>query len=248
MASISDLLGIGNFALNLGNYFNASSANEELMAQSAKYNEYFMDKQFDLQKQYAEYTGTHAHSWEVQDLINAGLNPVLSANAGNTYSTGNFSFGQAQGAVNSAMARSSILNQTSEAMCRYAQTASNVALQKAQGHQAVTQATLNNAQTTLSNLNSMAQSIRNSFLPKEIKASIDNMISQTQLNNVTATTRWMDAWSNRMNAQSNALNAKGNYYYNTHRALGFYDSTSSTNSLKVPFVSQSYTRSYGRSW
>lgn len=76
---------LGNFGLNLG----ASAISN---SQSMKNAQAMAALQFAYAKQYAQYTGTHAHQWEVQDLRNAGLNPILSANSGQTYS-GSSGFG-----------------------------------------------------------------------------------------------------------------------------------------------------------
>lgn len=40
---------------------------------------YSMSKQARYQKEYAKYVGENAHQWEVNDLRNAGLNPILSS-------------------------------------------------------------------------------------------------------------------------------------------------------------------------
>lgn len=54
--------------------------------------------QYNLQRKLAQFTGSNAHQWEVSDLRKAGLNPVLSANSGQTYSTGSIGgqYGNAQ--------------------------------------------------------------------------------------------------------------------------------------------------------
>lgn len=61
--------------------------------------------QYNLQRKLAEFTGTHAHQWEVSDLRKAGLNPVLSANSGGTYSTGSIGgqYGNAQNPAKEAI-------------------------------------------------------------------------------------------------------------------------------------------------
>lgn len=40
-----------------------------------------MERQYNYSKQLAEYVNSNKHQWEVSDLKNAGLNPILSANS-----------------------------------------------------------------------------------------------------------------------------------------------------------------------
>ncbi|QCS36279.1 minor capsid protein [Capybara microvirus Cap1_SP_209] len=91
MSWLSALGGIAGSALSLG-----TSA-------------YSMRKQYNYAKKLAEYTGSHAHQWEVSDLQAAGLNPILSAggtgNAGSGMPSGlNADFSGLGQAANSAAA------------------------------------------------------------------------------------------------------------------------------------------------
>lgn len=152
-------------------------------------------KQFNYQKklimyqaQLQKYMAQHAHQWEVGDLRQAGLNPILSANNG---ATANVSGGTASS--NSAMDLSmgntiaDALN-TWQANKNSAQSIENQKpVQQAQENllkeQAVSEQNKRDnldSQTKMNNLSAIGKEIENTYLPDTLKSQIYKNINSAK--------------------------------------------------------------------
>lgn len=115
---------------------------------------YFLSRQ---QMEYQKYFYQHRHQWEVADLRNAGLNPILSATGG---SGGGMPSGQVIPAQNemSGLAQSlqqgiTTAVQLGQLANQLRQTDSQIALQQAQANQANAQAVTQTSVQALNNAN-----------------------------------------------------------------------------------------------
>lgn len=88
---------------------------------------------------------------------------------------------------------------------------------------------------------------------KKLLSELENIRNDTALKKAHSYQALMDATSSRIQANAATTNAKGNYYYNTHRALGFSTSESGSDSfeggVKTPIYghNRGKTSSYSRS-
>lgn len=88
---------------------------------------------------------------------------------------------------------------------------------------------------------------------KKLLSELENIQHDTALKKAHSYQALMDATSSRIQANAATTNAKGNYYYNTHRALGFSTSESGSDSfeggVKTPIYghNRGKTSSYSRS-
>lgn len=153
------------------------------------------------QERYTERQMKNAHQWEVQDLENAGLNPVLSANS--AHAIGGAS-GQATDYASAIASGVNAINQSK-------QTDSNIQLQSAQKEANESQSELNNATTT--------KTLKEAgMIEPEANARIKQMNSATMVNKADAELKRAQRETeieNKMlkNAQKHGENAK---YYETN--------------------------------
>lgn len=150
--TLANLLGAGASAIT--NYAGAKYAADK-SAQSA---EQINERQIAWERERA----TNAHQWEIQDLKNAGLNPVLSAGGQ----------GAATGGISAVQPDTSGYQAAGGALKGFFELLNNNRLANAQADKI-------NAETT-------AQIMKNPYVSKREKSEIANTIAGTKLNNANS--------------------------------------------------------------
>lgn len=180
--TIANLLGAGASAIT--NYEGAKYAADK-SAQSA---EQINERQIAWERERA----THAHQWEIEDLKNAGLNPVLSAGGQ----------GAATGGISAVQPDTSGYQAAGGALKGFFELLNSNRLANAQADNI-------NAQTT-------AQIMQNPYVAKKTKAEIANTIATTKLSNANSAKAISDM---NLNA-AKAIEATANARYQDRRASG----------------------------
>lgn len=201
--------GVGNTFLNgVSSWFGSNL--------SRRQQERLMQKQFEYNKYFAE----NSHQMEVADLRKAGLNPILSANAGATGSvglgsatdlgmsdTGTKSFSTA---MQMAMLRSQKNNleaNTAKARQEAETSQSQSSLFKQQAIQSSTAAQVNTSQSQLNNIMAQQKIIENSYLPNKLKSEILLNLNTAKAQLINANANMAGSTAQQINARANMINA-----------------------------------------
>lgn len=212
-----------------------------------------------------------------QGLVNAGYNPLLAVNgmSGATFSGGSASAanmdgsGYANSYTNAKQQRSQqALNDASIAQLESQVGVNNAEANYKEGllQSELIKQTGYSVDNQIKELERQKSKKELSIYDERLLEELKNLRKDTALKEAKASQAYSDAVSNRIQAEAAETNAKGSYYYNTHRALGFSESNSSSSDYSAsgklfefdkngnrhfnPDLSGKYghSSSYSRSW
>lgn len=171
---------------------------------TAKMNYNYTKMLQDHQNAFTERMSNTAHQREVEDLRAAGLNPLLSANAGASTPAGGSSTFAADDPYNTAL---QTYYQTKLNKNELKNGASARAVNSTQAERNESERSLLDENGRIARLQAEAQTISNSKLPSKIDAEIEQIRSGTQANIANAKAAIINANANMFNAYT----AKSNY-------------------------------------
>lgn len=171
--------GVGSILGGIGSFFGSGI--------SAKTQQNFNKELMSIQNKYNVNQYKHRHQWEMQDLLAAGLNPILTATGGSAGSVSGVGLPSApdvasigEKRANTAMAISRFGKELQQLKANVENTYADVSLKDAMiGTEFSKQENLS-ADSALKTLQQTEQSIRNSFLPKQLKADLLKTNAETQ--------------------------------------------------------------------
>lgn len=251
-------LGSGLFGSYLG-----SANSSKAMKQQFHYNMAMLEQQF----KYNNYIQQHSHQHEVYDLKHAGLNPILSANGGNTMPVGLPSVSAVENsggmantmsdAVNTAMqnVNTAFANNTSAKAVENAKPVQD-AQAKLFGEQALTEFNKRSnldEDTNLKKLTSAGKVIENSYLPEKLKSEIllnvnsaKGIVANSLANMISAHSNEQNAGTNRMNAETNRVKAYKEDLLN--KGIDFYRKTNWNNAMRDIMFNTPTGKHFYKNW
>lgn len=181
-------------------------------------------KLMDRQNSFVERMSNTAYSRATADMRNAGLNPALMYGNGSAASTPSGGMASTpsfdvDNPLNAAM-------EYRNAKATVANTEANAAFAKEQAKTEASKRENLSADSALKMATKIATDTKLPYETKKMAAEAKNLLSQSLLNDEIRKYTGMNSVSQRIQSNAASRNAEGNYYYNTHRALGFSESYS----------------------
>lgn len=180
----------------------ASIANQYMSNANSKRSYHYQSNLLNRQNAFAEKVMKNAHQWEKEDLLNAGINPLLTATGGSGASaSGVTSAPSVQKADTPDMSK--IVSNAIEAK----NLKNNTKLTNAQVGKLSAEEENVKADTVNKQLDSDYKRIENSSLPKQIKAKIENMYADSKLKSFLSSAKQAD----KLNAEVTELRRRENW-------------------------------------
>lgn len=171
--------GLGSVLGGIGSFFGSGV--------SAKTQQNFNKELMSIQNKYNVNQYKHRHQWEMQDLRAAGLNPILTATGGSAGSVSGVGLPSApdvasigEKRANTAMAISRFGKELQQLSANIKSTNADAYLKDAMIGTEISKQENLSADSALKTLQQTEQSIRNSFLPKQLKADLLKTNAETQ--------------------------------------------------------------------
>lgn len=210
-------------------------------------------KLMDRQNEFTERMSNTAYSRATADMRNAGLNPALMYGSGSAASTPT----AGSGATGPQFDIGNPMNAAMEyknAKATVANTEASAAYNRELAESEQNRRDNLDADTAFKKAENIRQDKHLDNETRKVAGELQELISRSELNKEIAKYTGMNSVSSRIQANAASRSAEGNYYYNTHRALGFSESESVSDtergyngSFNIGSRGDKKSRSYGGS-